>query len=117
MSKIKTTENKTKDTERIAERLRKLRFENSLTQEKVAEMLGVTQQTYSKYEKEGNLDGKAIIKLCEFYGVSADYLLGIEQSKTIVEEKKMSYDISEHDIDIIAKVINIIEEKNKNTKK
>ena len=58
-------------------RIRDLREDNDLTQEKVAEVLGVKQTTYSKYEL-----GKImvpidiLIQLADFYHVSLDYLVG-----------------------------------------
>ena len=75
---------KTTSKNDTATRLRMLRAEYKLTQAEVANKLGITQQTYSKYENQSiNLDSEAIIKICSLYGVSSDYLLGIESSKKI----------------------------------
>lgn len=61
-------------------RLRELREdkEPKTTQKNIAELLGTTQQYYSEYEN-GNrkLPIEHLYKLCEFYGVSADYILGL----------------------------------------
>ncbi|HIU69766.1 MAG TPA: helix-turn-helix transcriptional regulator [Candidatus Scubalenecus merdavium] len=47
-------------------------------QQAVAEYLGTTQQVYSRYEKGINeIPVRHIIALCKYYGVSADYLLGL----------------------------------------
>lgn len=68
--------------ENIAKKLRMLRAEYNLTQSDVANKLGITQQTYSKYENQTiNMDSETIIKICDLYGVSSDYLLGIESGK------------------------------------
>ena len=41
-------------------------------------MLGTTQQVYSRYEKGVNeLPIRHLVALCRFYGVSADYILGL----------------------------------------
>ncbi len=65
-----------------AARLRALRAEKGDTQKEMSELLGVSQQTYSNYEKGiSSLDSASIIKLCKEFDVSADYLLGIETSK------------------------------------
>ena len=58
-------------------RIRDLRVDADLTQEKIAQMLGVKQNTYSQYEL-GVLKYpiEALIKLALFYGTSVDYLLG-----------------------------------------
>jgi transcriptional regulator with XRE-family HTH domain len=62
------------------ERMRSLREDRDLTQREVAEVIQKSQQGYSHIE-----DGRAelkiedLIKLCKFYGVSADYFIGIEE--------------------------------------
>ncbi len=59
-------------------RMRDLREDHDLTQAVVAEALGVTQRKYS-YVETGTqpLTAEFIVKLARFYGVSADYLLGL----------------------------------------
>lgn len=58
-------------------RLRDLREDNDLKQRQLAEVLHVSQTTYSRYES-GMIDipSDVLIKLADFYGVSTDYLLG-----------------------------------------
>ena len=60
------------------QRLRNLREDRDLNQTAVAEVLHVSQTTYSRYES-GTLDipSAALIALAEFYGTSVDYLLGL----------------------------------------
>ena len=60
------------------QRLRHLREDRDLNQTAVAEVLHVSQTTYSRYES-GALDipSAALITLAEFYGTSVDYLLGL----------------------------------------
>jgi len=59
-------------------RIRDLREDKDLTQSKLANLLGCTQQTYSRYESgEITIDIYNLAKLAEFYGTSCDYLLGI----------------------------------------
>lgn len=61
--------------------LRDLREDRDLTQLQVAEHLGTSQTMYARYERGANeLPLRHLIKLCEFYGVSADYILGIEKN-------------------------------------
>ncbi len=55
-----------------------MRNDRGLTQKDVANVLHVSQNTYSQYEigvSRYPLD--AIIKLAEYYGVSIDYLVGL----------------------------------------
>lgn len=57
--------------------LRGLREDKDLKQSDVANLIGTTQQQYSKYETgESELPLRALETLADYYGVSADYLLG-----------------------------------------
>lgn len=59
------------------ENIRKLRLDNGYTQKQIAQMLGVSQNTYSQYEIGVlNYPVDVIIKLADFYGTTTDYLLG-----------------------------------------
>ena len=56
--------------------LRDFREDHDATQNDIAKLLGITQQTYSTYETgEIDLPTKHLIKLSKYYGVSCDYLL------------------------------------------
>ncbi len=58
--------------------LRELREDNDLTQKQIANLLGTTQQVYSRYEKGINeMPIRHLITLCKYYGVASDYILGI----------------------------------------
>lgn len=62
---------------RLYRRIRELREDNDLTQREVAEMLGMSQTGYSKYETGTNdIPTAVLIKLADFYKTSVDYLLG-----------------------------------------
>ena len=60
------------------QRLRNLREDRDLNQTAVAEVLHVSQTTYSRYEN-GTLDipSASLIALARFSGTSVDYLLGL----------------------------------------
>lgn len=63
----------------IREKLKILRLESGLSQKDIANLLKVTKNAYANYEqgtREPSLD--MVVKLCDFYKVSADYLLGRE---------------------------------------
>lgn len=58
-------------------RIRDLREDMDLRQIDVANATGIDQKTLSNYETgKTNPDSFAIIKLADFFNVSADYLLG-----------------------------------------
>lgn len=62
-------------------RIRDLREDQDLTQEHVAELLGIRQTTYSKYELGKILVPiDMLIKLADLYQVSLDYLVGRSSS-------------------------------------
>jgi len=57
--------------------IRDLREDNDLTQAQVAEYLGTSQTMYARYERGANeMPIRHLIKLCDLYSVSADYILG-----------------------------------------
>ena len=60
------------------DRLKALRDDKDLSQVEVASILQTTQQQVYKYEKGIQEMTVSRLKiLCEFYGVSADYILGL----------------------------------------
>lgn len=60
------------------DRLTNLRNDREIDQKAIAELLGVKQSAISKYEKRrSQYKVDDIIKLCMYYGVSADYILGL----------------------------------------
>ena len=62
------------------ETIRDLREDRDLKQADVATALGTTQQYYSRYETgEHELSIRALAVLADFYGVSADFILGRTQ--------------------------------------
>lgn len=57
--------------------LRNLREDNDLKQTDIANILCITQQTYSNYENaKSEIPLNNLIKLADFYNVSTDFLLG-----------------------------------------
>lgn len=58
-------------------RIRELRLQNGWRQEDLADRLNTKYQTVGHYETgRRGLDVETILKLCEIFGCSADYLLG-----------------------------------------
>ncbi len=67
----------------IAERILTLRKSKGMSQEQLAEAVGVSRQAVSKWESEqASPDPEKIITLSEVFGVTTDYLLkGVEPEK------------------------------------
>ena len=58
-------------------RMRSLRKEAHKTQLQLADYLHISQATYSGYESgKLNVSIEVLLKLCDYYGVSLDYLTG-----------------------------------------
>ena len=73
----------------IGERLKYLREDTGLTQKEMAEKLSINYRTYSGYERDEVEPGDDfIVKLCEYYNVSADYLLGMSEQPVPIRRGK-----------------------------
>lgn len=64
---------------KFADRLKEIRAEKKIDQKALAKIIGVAQSAVSQWENGIN-EPKAsyIFALCEYFEVSADYLLGLE---------------------------------------
>lgn len=67
----------------IQERLKDLRVEHGLTLEQLEQRTGISKSALGNYETEDykDISHTSIVTLAKFYGVSADYLLGLTESK------------------------------------
>ena len=65
-------------------RLKDLREDNDKHQKDIAQLLGISQQYYSEYEK-GNrtIPINHLITLAKYYGTSIDYLVGLSDDSNI----------------------------------
>jgi len=63
-------------------RIRDLREDNDKTQQEIADYLGTSQTMYARYERGANeMPLRHLFKLCQYYRVSADYILGLTDKK------------------------------------
>lgn len=59
-------------------RLKELREDNDITQAEIAKILNCRQNSYSNWEREiHEIPLESLKRLCLFYNVSADYILGL----------------------------------------
>ena len=64
---------------KFAERLKELRIEKGLTQKQLADQVQISQAIISLYEKNVRTPTiDIIVILCQYFKVSADYILGLE---------------------------------------
>lgn len=67
----------------FGDRLKKLRHDNGITQDILAEYLGISYQAVSKWENNAGFPDISLLPaISGFFGVSTDYLLGIELEKS-----------------------------------
>ena len=68
---------------KFGERVKKLRLSAGMTQEQLAERIWVTKAAISNYElSERNPSPETIIKIAGVFGVTTDYLLGLEDKRS-----------------------------------
>lgn len=64
------------------QRLRDLREDSDLTQRNVSEVLSITMQQYSLYERgDREIPFHHVITLAKYYNVSIDYIAGLTNNK------------------------------------
>ena len=70
-------------------RLKELRMERGIRQDDLAELMGVTVGTVSKWERDiRKPDFPMLDKLCDEFKVTIGYLLGEDESRTLDKVKK-----------------------------
>lgn len=81
----------------IGLRLKQARKDKALTQEKISELLGISQKHYSEVERGiTGLSVKHLIQISDILSISLNYLLkGVTSSKDMPETVKTSIEINE----------------------
>lgn len=70
------------------ERIREIREDNSLTQQKIAELLNIGQRTYADYESgKTRIPIDSLLILAKYYNVSMDYITGASNVLTEYPKK------------------------------
>jgi len=108
---------------KLPERLKELRAEKELSQAKLANILGMPQQTYATWETgKAQPDIDMLQRLADFHGTSVDYLIGKAKSLYDPEEDtphkpnqiiafarsgggKRVYDIPEENLETVLKIL------------
>ena len=66
----------------FAQRLKEIRIEKGYNQTEIAKIINKTQKGYSHLETgKSRFTLDDVKKLCEFYNISADYILGLTDEK------------------------------------
>ena len=89
-------------------RLKTLRVQKDLTQNQFAKKLEITRSSVSYYEKNAIYPSiEILIKICQYFDVSADFLLGLSDTKDF----QFSH-LTDEQVEIILKTINQFEQLN-----
>ena len=71
------------------DRLTALRIDNDISQTTIAEILGCQQSAISKFEtRRAKYSIEDLIRLCQYYRISADYILGLSRDMPYPDERK-----------------------------
>lgn len=85
----------------IANRLAKLRKEKGLSQEELAEKLGLSRQAVSKWERaESSPDTDNLICLAKIYNISLDELLRTDEDVETIKESVKEKEVEKKDVKI-----------------
>lgn len=91
--------------------LKYLRKSRSLTQQELADVLGISRQGYAKYENDlGEPDISTLIKLADYFDVSVDSMIGRASNNDILNTAKLSSfynELLQSDDESIDKIITI----------
>ncbi len=85
----------------IADKIKKLREDQDLTQSALAKQLGITRSSVNAWEMGISVPStQYVVELARIFHVSADYLLGIDSSSTVSVAG-----LSEKDVQLICFII------------
>ena len=71
------------------DRLTALRVDNDISQKAIAEVLGCQQSAISKFEtRKARYSVEDVIRLCEYYQISADYVLGLPRDMPYPDDRR-----------------------------
>lgn len=86
-------------------RIKELRVERNLTQSEVAKAIGTSQRNIGRWENGENTPAAIYVKaLAEFFCVSTDYILGLEDDFGVRTSTPMSDDITAEEKEMIKKI-------------
>ena len=97
--------------DKFCNNLKYLRKSRSLTQQEIADVVGISRQGYAKYENDlGEPDISTLIKLADYFDVSVDSLIGRTSNDAILNTVKLSSfynELLQSDNESIDKIITI----------
>ncbi|HAY3898143.1 TPA: helix-turn-helix transcriptional regulator [Escherichia coli] len=106
----------------LGDKIKKLREDKRMTQQELADSIGIAQSTIGMIEKGRTCGRKTLVKLADFFGVTVDYLLSDDEEMDKIAEYESQNKIffskfgklSEKDRNKIIKMIEIFEDETEN---
>ena len=95
-------------------RLKELRIERNSSQKEVADDIGISITAISQYESDSRFPNEETLKrLCMYYKISSDYLLGLTDTKhaPLSKEEIKEKMVSSKEMDFIVDLIDMIKNK------
>lgn len=95
-------------------RLKELRIERCSSQKDVANDLGISITAISQYESNSRFPNEEILRrLCNYYKISSDYLLGLTDAKhaPLSKDEVKQRMLSSKELDFLIKVMDMFEDK------
>lgn len=95
-------------------RLKELRIERNSSQKEVADEIGISITAISQYESDSRFPNEEMLKrLCMYYKISSDYLLGLTDTKhaPLSKEEIKEKMVSSKEMDFIVDLIDMIKNK------
>lgn len=94
----------------FGEKLKALRQDAGLTQQQLADKLGVTKSTVSYYEAAFRFPStEVIVNLAEVFHVTTDHLLGLESKAQTLDVT----DLPDEDIEFLQNAVKLLRRKNR----
>ena len=96
----------------ISERIKKLILEKNLTQNAVAAEIGISRQAVSQYCDGSSIpNADKLAKLAQLFGVSADYILGLneQEDKEVLSKKRIDCNITDNFLKELSRMVSVPE--------
>lgn len=85
----------------MVKNLKELRTQKHISQQQLADIIGISQQSVNKYENHGvEPDIDTLIKIAEYFNTSVDYLIGNTDINRIIENVE-KYDLNTEESELI----------------
>ena len=97
----------------ISERIKKLILEKNLTQNAVAAEIGISRQAVSQYCDGSSVpNADKLAKLAKLFGVSADYILGLneQEDKEVLSKKRIDCNITDNFFKELSRMVPVPED-------